>query len=302
MLKREDMLLGTIYYQSFPWVSPMESAYLQTVRQVCQLPGIEALEIAPVKYPEIRKELRNIFADCGTLVSYGAGATLLSEGLNLCDLDEARRSLAIKHTLERVNEAAEIGAPWVTVVSGSDPGPELRQQAYAKLIESLTEVCKGAAKRGIGISMELFDRDLDRKMLSGPSKDAATVAGRVTENASNFGLTIDLSHLPLQFESSADSLTYTSPYLTAIHIGNCVLKDRSHPQWGDKHPPLGIEGGENGFEQVVEFLKACADFNFFDGDKRRPVLIEVRPPTDSESKKVLCDSIKLVQDAWERVT
>lgn len=65
-------------------------------------------------------------------------------------------------------------------------------------MDSISEICDHAQPYGITISLENFDRDGDKKCLVGPSRESNPIAERVRAlGHHNFGLTIDLSHLPL---------------------------------------------------------------------------------------------------------
>ena len=46
----------------------------------------------------------------------------------------------------------------------------------------------------------------------------------------NFGLTIDMGHLPLIGESFREALETTKDYLVHAHLGSAVKRDASHPR------------------------------------------------------------------------
>jgi len=98
--------------------------------------------------------------------------------------------------------------------------------------------------------LESFDFDVDKKCLIGKSDLAADIARKVRKKFSNFGLILDLSHFPLQYEQTKKALKNSIDFITHLHIGNCVLRDKSHAAYGDQHPRFGVEGGENDVEQV----------------------------------------------------
>jgi hypothetical protein len=92
--------------------------------------------------------------------------------------------------------------------------------------------------------------------------------------------------------------------MTHLHIGNCVLRDSSHPAYGDQHPRFGVSGGENDVEQVREFFEVLfklrwlkKDGNTKPGDK--PIIsFEVKPMAGENSSIVLANSIRVFKEAW----
>lgn len=107
------------------------------------------------------------------------------------------------------------------------------------------------------IALDGFSRDakIDKRCLIGPSEDALWVARGVRKEQANFSLMVDLSHLPLLGETPRHCLGLLKDHLAHIHIGNCVLKDKVHPAYGDWHPRFGLPGGENDVEELAMFLR-----------------------------------------------
>ena len=107
-----------------------------------------------------------------------------------------------------IDEAIEFNAPLAMITSQKDVPPAERAAAVARLTEDIQELCDYAAakstKRLLHITLENFDREVEKKRLIGPTQEAVALADAV--DRANFGLTIDLSHLPLLGESSADAL------------------------------------------------------------------------------------------------
>jgi len=124
------------------------------------------------------------------------------------------------------------------------------------LLSSIKEICDYAKSQGnLGISLEVFDREVDKRCLIGPANEAIMVAEEVRREFSNFGLLVDLSHLPLLNETLTQSITPIKDYLVHAHVGNCLLRDRKHPAYGDNHPRFGIEGEENDVQELAAFLR-----------------------------------------------
>jgi hypothetical protein len=93
-------------------------------------------------------------------------------------------------------------------------------------------------------------------------------------------------------------------FITHLHIGNCVLRDRNHPAYGDQHPRFGIDGGENDVEQVREFFSVLFDLGLLKRDKiiqpeDKPIIsFEVKPMAGENSSIVLANSIRVFREVW----
>ena len=227
---------------------------------------------------------------------------------NLNALKEMERRRAVDKVKELVDEAYLYGAKILVLCSGPDPGESKRSDASASLIKSLKEICNYAIEKAKGytlaISLETFDREIDKRLFMGPTWEAVGIAKEVMEEYENFGLTLDLSHLPLLGENPVESVRIAGDYLNNVHLGNCVLRDLNHPQYGDKHPPLCIEGGEVCIGEVKAFLRALRDVGYF--DKETPttlptVMFEVRPRAGEDPQTVINASKRLFIEAWTSI-
>ena len=147
---------------------------------------------------------------------------------------------------------------------------------------------------------EVFDFDVDKKSLVGPASLASRYAQEVCRDCANFGLLIDLSHLPLTRETAAEAIVPIKDHLVHAHIGNCVI-DPTLPGYGDMHPRFGYPGSINGVDQLVEFLKVLKDVGYLDGKTRRIVSFEVKPMADEDSELVVANAKRTLDAAWARM-
>ena len=188
------------------------------------------------------------------------------------------------------------------MLSGPAPAKDKYNQAKELLVDSLTQICSYAQNKGdLGITMEIFDRDLDKKCLIGPTEEAVEVAKEVKRQYSNFGLMIDLSHLPLLKETADYAIKTAKDYLTHVHVGNCILKDKNHPAYGDKHPPFGLSVGENDVEEVKLFLKALMEIGYIGEGKQNVVAIEVKPQNGEDPEIVIANAKRTLMEAWAKL-
>src|SRR5207248_11280898 len=207
---------------------------------------------------KVRREARAALDGAGVDVVFAAQPAILGEKLNLNAADLAERQGAVDGCKEQIDQAYELGARIMMVMSGPDPGEEQRTEARERLIDSLRQLCQYAGERAeeylLALSLENFDRTIDKRCLIGPTKEAAKVIEAVQADYSQCGRTLDLSHQPQIGESISDMIVDGADNLIHAHFGNCVIQDVEHPCYGDQHPPFGTPGSEVGIEELRLFL------------------------------------------------
>ena len=112
---------------------------------------------------------------------------------------------------------------------------------------------------------------------------------------------VDLSHLPLLGESAEYAIKTAGKYLVHAHIGNCLLKDRNHPAYGDKHPAFGMAGSENDVAELTLFLKALMNAGYIGEGKQNVVAFEVKPLSGESSRVVIANAKRTLLEAWARL-
>lgn len=293
------MKVGIVHFMAFPETGKGEGPILETVRKIAEDDFFSAIEVTSIRDDAVRQAAGKLLKDARLTVGFGGQPVLLSAKLDLNSLDEEKRQAAVSRIKSCIDEAESLGAGAVAMLSGPDPGPDKRDLALSQLIRSLKEICEYA--RGHGdpmVVLETFDADIDKRCLIGPSTDALRVAKEVRAVYPRFGLMVDLSHLPLQRETPAHSLGLLKDYLVHVHLGNCVLQDRSHPAYGDLHPPFGTKGGEVDVPEVTAFLRALFEVGYL-GEGRRPVVaFEVKPMADQSSEAVIAGAKRTLLEAW----
>ncbi len=300
--------IGIVHPMIFPECLRGEGPVLETILQIATDTFFSAIEVTQIKDEKVRAEAAHILASSGLDVIFAAQPVLLTQGLNLSDLDPEKRRRAVGAAKGLVDQAYELGAAIMAVLSGPDPGEADRSRATEALVDSLKELCgyaqEQAGSRMLSISLENFDRDVDKRQLIGPTTEAAQVAETVWEHSSNFGLTIDLSHAPLLHERIHDIALTAVDHLIHVHIGNCVMGDTSHPAYGDQHPRFGVGGGSVGIEEVRRFLEALIYAGYFKRNTptTMPVVsFEVKPLENESPALVIANAKRTLIDAWARL-
>lgn len=287
------MKVGIVSFMAYPAPYPVVDA-------ISQLAGdafFTAVEVTHIPNPEDRAAVAAILSSSGLEVGYGAQPVQLGGKLDVNSLDELTRRKAVDRLIACVDEAVTLGCRRLALLSGPDPEPARRAEATDALVRSLDELSDYAGQRGLGVTLEVFDRDIDKKALVGPTVDAVAVSERVRQKHPSFGLMVDLSHLPLQFETAEQALRASAAQLAHIHIGNCVLQ-KGHPAYGDMHPRFGIPGGENDVAEVREFLGMLAEIGYIGEGKQRVVAFEVKPMPGELPQVVVANAKRTLLQAW----
>ena len=294
--------VGIIHFMAYPQCAKGDGPILETLGKICADDYFTLVEITWITDPEVRKAAKALIAQSGMKCVYGSQPPLLSRKLSLNDPDEASRRKAVDQVKANIDEAAEMGCAGLSFLSGKYPGAAGKARGLELLYESVTEICEYAQGKGnLPIALETFDQvEYGKNALIGPTVDAVSFAEKVKAKYPNFGLLLDLSHMPLLGESAKEMLIPARDVLVHVHIGNCVMRDSSHPAYGDNHPCFGIPGGENGVAELAAFLDCLFGIGYLGGETIRPISFEVKPVAafGETSEIVIANSKRVLSKAW----
>ncbi len=297
------LTLSIVHFMIFPETMRGEGPVVETVKAIADDPFFGGIEITWIKDPEARKQVKSMLDVAGVGVAFGAQPTLLMQKLDLNSADPEMRGRAVAQLREDIELAADMGINRLATLSGSDPGDAGRPAAIDRLADSLAQVCEYGKRHGVGITLETFDRTVDKKALIGPADESADFSARMRHAYPDFGLMYDLSHQPLIAEPMMPALHAVKDHLVHAHVGNCVMVP-GRPGYGDQHPRFGFPGGENGVAQLAAFLRGLFEIGYLkrvpDGTKPW-VGIEVKPMPGETSDMVLAGTKRVWIEAWARV-
>lgn len=283
--------VGTISWMSFPNLSAIDAA-----KKVAQDDYFDAIEITQCKSPEERETLKRLLAQSHLKVCYGAQPRLLGPGLNPNALDEEERMKAEVTLIQAVDEAEYLGAKGIAFLAGKWK-EETKDEAYKQLLKTTINVCKYAALKNMMVELEVFDYDVDKAALIGPSNYAAHFAADVRNTCSNFGLLVDLSHIPICHETVQDVIRTCRPYITHLHFGNAVANPEAEG-YGDYHQRFGYPGSANDIMDLYEYLRILRDEGFFNAGNPMVLSMEVKPVEGEDPEIVLANTKRCLNRAW----
>ncbi len=292
--------IGLIHFMAYPSTIRGEGPFEETIRKIAVDDYFDAIEISWIKDPVVRKKVKEIFDSSHLTVAYGGQPRLLTTNQNT-DLDESKRQIAVENLKEGIDEAYEMGAVGFGFLSGICD-EDKKEEAYQSLIKSTKEICSYAKSKGdMKIAHEVFDFDFDKCSLIGPVHLAKRYAEEICGVFDNFGLMVDLSHLPILYETPRDSIIPVKDYIIHAHMGNCFMGDKNDPAYGDPHPRFGYPGSENDVEELVEYLKVLLEIGYLDPNNRRILSFEIKPVADEDSDIIIANAKRVLNLAWAKL-
>jgi sugar phosphate isomerase/epimerase len=294
--------IGIVAFMAYSTMTAGDKRVVQDLESLAEDDYFQVLEVSHVEDKQLRNRLRECACEKGRQIAFGSHPTLLSAKLNLNHPDKSERKNAIDAVKRDIDEAYEWEAIGLTVLSGPDPGCELRKDGTDLLAESLKELCEYSHCKGsMPIVLEVFDRiEFAKNCLIGPCEEAAELAEKVKTDFPDFRVLVDQAHMTLMRESPEYCLGTLKDYLSYVHVGNCVVRNCNHPAYGDNHPRFGIEDGENGLDEIEEFLRALNGIGYFENGKKI-ISFELKPCPGEDIAEIIEESKTLLNQAWNRL-
>ena len=296
--------LGIVHFMLYKDTITGEGSHDSLLNLIAS-PDFDAVECSWINRESTRRQAAEALRKSGKTLAFGAQPVLLTQELDLNSSDEHQRRAAVEAVKAVIPQARELDAEGFALLSGPSVPPADHQGAMQRLVRSLSDIADALAEQAsIPLILETFDQlPYGKKRLIGPNRDAARIARELRRSHPNFGLMIDLSHLPLQGESPREAWETVGEYLVHAHMGNCIMNRPDHPMNGDAHPPLCHPEGENGVDELAEYLSVLHHGGFLNRETRPVLSFEVSPdPALAASpEEVLRQSLDTLSEAWRRV-
>lgn len=298
---RRYMRVGTILHVSYKQLGSGEGPILECLKKIVTDPYFEVVEVAHMKDAEVRKAAADIIARGHMTSSYGGQGRMLGAGLNINDLNEEGRQKALASLKEGIDEAYEMGVEDFAFLAGRYE-EETKEESFQALLKSTRELCEYAKSKGdMPVLCEVFDYDIAKKSLIGPVDMVKRYAETICAEYDNFGLMVDLSHIPMLHETIEESLLPVQQYIRHAHMGNTVIKSPECPAYGDEHPRFGFPNSENDVEELAAYLRLLLKIGFLNEKKRPIVSFEIKPFGEEDPEVCLANAKRTLDLAWELV-
>lgn len=298
---KKYMKVGLIQFMAFPNTMKGEGPILETITRIANDDYFDAIEVTWMKDKEVRTKVKNIVEAAHMTLCYGGQPRLLTTGMNINDLNEENRQKALSSLKQGIDEAYELGAKGFAFLSGKY-AEETKENSYKALLASTVELCEYSESKGrMPVLLEIFDYDIDKKSLIGPTSLAKKFAKDVRLKCDNFGLMVDLSHIPMYHEICAEAIIPIKDYIMHAHMGNTVIKSPSCEAYGDSHPRFGFPNSENDVEELTVFLRTLLSIGFLNENNPPVVSFEVKPWGDEDPETVIVNAKRTLNRAWALV-
>ncbi len=295
------MKIGIIHSMAFPSSFNDKNSLIGSFNKIAQDDYFDVIEIGQIKDFDAREQIKKILDTSKLDAAYGGHSRLLSNRLNINDLNEEARLKAVEELKKGIDEAYYMRALDFSFLSGHYV-EERKEEALEALIKSTRELCSYAAKNGnMPVLLEVFDYDIDKKSLLGPVELVKLYAEQVFKEHKNFGIMVDLSHLPQLRETSSQAILPIKEYVRHVHIGNAVVKHPDMEAYGDLHPRFGFPNSENSVQELTEFLQVLLEVGYLNTENQPVVSFEVKPRPYEDELLVIAGSKRVLNEAWAKV-
>lgn len=270
---------GINHHLIFPGVLNDAKYHIESLSQLLEQAYFAVIDMSLPDDNNIRSQEVKILKESGKKVIYNF--PLFCLGSDIFDVNSPEESVREK-TLDEAKKhlmyAAEAGTDTVTFAAGGFRSEVPLKEQIDNFIEYSVLFNEEAKKFGITALLEPFDRSIGKNLILGTADECvAYIEALRQRGCENIALMQDMGHIPLIGDSFDETLQKSKPYLKHIHLGNCVMRNSESVYYGDTHPPLGIEGGENNMPQLIDFTKALKEIGYIYNGSENTVTIEMQP-------------------------
>jgi len=296
---RDFARLGLVHHLLYPTSMSDPDYHAETLCRFVKRDDIQTLDLC-IPYGEKRRAaVIEAIRSCDKEVVYSLHLFPLGK-ISLGSLSPVEQAQARLIVEDQVQVAAAAGATGFVFGSGRDV-PKQRPQARRVFADFCRWFCGKLKPHGMVALLEPFDRTFDKRFLYGPTAECVDLIRSLAPEVHNLRIELDVAHLPLMGESFSGAFRTVAPYLTRVHLGNCVKRDSSHPWYGDKHPPLGLKGGEVDVPQLVDILRVALDIGYLSREDPKPLVLEMMPFPGKTVEETISDGMKRLEEAWRRL-
>lgn len=293
--------LGMVHHMLYPACMTDPDDHVRTLSEFVKRNDIETFDCCLPYGAERQQKLIRAIRDGGKTDIAFATHLYPARKISFASMLSQEQAQARMIVEDMVRQAAAIGATGFVFPSCGPRPSEARPENYLAFREFLKWLCDKLAQHNITALLEPFDMTIDKCFLYGPTPECMALIESLKPDVSNLAIELDVAHLPLMGENFTDAIRTCAPHLARVHIGNCVLRDRNHPRYGDTHPPVGYDAGEIDVPELVEILTALLDVGFLSTAHRGSLLLEMTPWPGKTAEETVADSMSRLHRAWQMV-
>ena len=300
--------IGIVSFMAYPEIGSGKGPIDQSIKKIALDPFFSLIEISHIEDKDTRTEVSKILKTSNIRVSFGAQPAIFGGKLNINSDNDEIRNESVDILKELINEAYQMDAESFVFVSGPRSAEaslesqlELIKLSIDKLCRYNLKIADDYGRNPIGMILETFDqKPFAKNRLIGPTDIAVELTRNIKEKFNDFGLLLDLSHLPILGEDYKDSLVKAKEYIKHIHIGNCIIKDKKHIAYGDEHPRFCISQGEIFVNELADFLNTLKKIGYLSNHKNS-ISFEVKPLAGEDPDMTIAGSKRVLLKAIEKI-
>lgn len=292
--------LGLVHHMLYPDSHLDEARHAATLSEFIRRSDIETFDCCLPYSAQLRQTLAKEIKHCGKTAIFAIHFFPLRQ-LPLAAKTPVAKAQTWMLIDDMIDQAAMIGAKGFVFGSGRPSYEDAAPEDFAAFEDFCRQLCAKLKPHNICAMLEPFDMTIDKKFLYGPIDRCVKLAEKLNKDFDNFGFELDMAHLPLMFEPFDASIKACAPYLKRVHLGNCVLKDRHDPRWGDTHPPMGYAGGEIDTPELAGILQSLLRHGFLSKGKRGNLVIEMTPFPGKTVEESVRDNFERLHQAWSMI-
>ena len=298
---RHYACLGLVHHMLYPACGEAPEEHARTLIALAERSDIETFDCCLPLDEAARARVIPTLRVCGKEAITFATHFFPLRKLSFCTDVSPEQAFIRMIVKDMIAGAAAIGATGFIFASGGPSPAQAGPANYAAFAAFCRWLGTELKPHGITALLEPFDTAIDKKFLYGATSECAALIESLRPEIDNLGIELDMAHLPLMGESFEHAIRTVAPYLKRVHLGNCVLRDKTHPRYGDTHPPLGFPGGEIDVPELVEIIRLLLDVGFLNTEERGNLVLEMTPWPGQSVETTIADGFRRLNAAWMEV-
>jgi len=290
--------VGLVYQLLYPKCLEDPDYHARTLAEFVRREDIETFDCCLPYGADRRDKLAAVIRSCGKEDVAFATHLFPLRKLSFCSPEPHVQAQIRMIVADMVEQAVAIGARRFVFASGGPAPAEASAAHHKAFAEFCRWLCGQLRPHGISALLEPFDMTIDKKFLYGPTASCVRLIESLGADGADMGLELDMAHLPLMGEDFASAIRTAAPHLKRVHLGNCVCKDKGNPLYGDRHPPMGLPGGEIDVPELTEILRLLLEAGFLSRRSRGSMLIEMTPWPGKTVDESVTDAMARLARAW----
>lgn len=248
--------------------------HCKTMLPLLEDPHFEVVDLYITDAEPFRREETKAILDSNKEIVYNIGERPGKKMPNPSSLIGIEQKYAWDFFRNEIDMGLECNSKKIVIFSGKD-NVNGREDARKQFFDFSCRLCEYVPEDVVFV-LEPADREVDKKMLIGPTGEAVAFVKEINKAGyNNFKMMIDMCHVPLLGESLESAMEESRGLLGHIHLGNSIKCNPGHPFYGDAHPPLGLEDSVYSAEDIALVIGKAVDIGYIANGRPDTVTFEM---------------------------